>query len=87
MEAQQVPEQTVAVGTRIVTTSDIAYVGGWNRQSHHKGEAGTVVEYAAPEIQTKQLWPWESYYVELDGENGARRLLRREDFTIVPDSL
>jgi hypothetical protein len=75
----------VGIGTRIVTTTAIAYVGGWNSNSRHPGEPGTIAGYATPELQQRQVRPWESYYVTLDGETG-QRVLNRDAFTVVPDA-
>ena len=73
---QKTPSRTIEDGSRVVTTRDVAYLGGWNSNSRYAGATGVVVGYATPEIQERQIWPTESYYVSLDGEDGIRVLDR-----------
>ncbi len=58
------PKPSLKVGQRVVTRNR-------NFNPYHPGGlapglVGTVVGYATPEIAKRQVWDWESYYVEFD---------------------
>jgi hypothetical protein len=61
---QLTPRQTLAVNSRVELRYDSGDYDGYNFL--RAGLGGTVVGYATPEIQRRQVWPEESYYVRLD---------------------
>jgi hypothetical protein len=64
LRGQKAPPQTLAVGQRVELRYDIGDYDGANYL--RAGLAGTVIGYATPDIQRRQIWPAESYYVRLD---------------------
>lgn len=75
---QTAPPQTIEDGTRIELGDDINVTGGYNAGTRRRGEQGVVLSYATPTIQERQVWPEESYYVTLDGDNGVRVVSRSQ---------
>ncbi len=61
---QAAPKQTLDVGTRVALRYDSGDYDGYNFL--RAGLEGAVIGYATPDIQRRQVWPEESYYVRLD---------------------
>jgi hypothetical protein len=64
LRAQLVPRQTLAGGPRVALRYDSGDYDGYNFL--RAGLRGSVLAYATPEIQRRQIWPRESYWVQLD---------------------
>jgi hypothetical protein len=64
LEAQAPPPASLATGARVRLRVDIGDYDGHNYL--RAGLLGTVLGYATPDIQRRQVWPRESYYVRLD---------------------
>jgi hypothetical protein len=62
--AQRIPRQTLVAGQRVELRYDSGDYDGYNFL--RAGLRGTVLGYASPDIQRRQVWPTESYYVRLD---------------------
>lgn len=62
--AQTSPRQTLAAGVRVELRYDSGDYDGCNLLC--AGLRGTVLGFATPDIQRRQVWPEESYYVRLD---------------------
>jgi hypothetical protein len=60
---QRAPDQTLRPGWRALLYDSGDY-DGYNFL--RAGLRGTIVGYATPEIQARQIWPRESYWVRLD---------------------
>lgn len=61
---QRTPPQTLRAGQRVQLRYDSGDYDGYNFL--RAGLRGTVVGFATPDIQRRQVWPDESYYVRLD---------------------
>jgi hypothetical protein len=61
---QTIPRQTLVAGQRVELRYDSGDYDGSNYL--RAGLRGTVLAYATPDIQRRQIWPEESYYVRLD---------------------
>jgi hypothetical protein len=61
---QRTPPQSLGRGARVELRYDSGDYDGYNFL--RAGLRGTVLEYATPDIQRRQVWPRESYYVRLD---------------------
>ena len=64
LAGQRTPRQTLATGQRVALRYDSGDYDGYNFL--RAGLRGTVLGYATPEIQRRQIWPRESYWVRLD---------------------
>jgi hypothetical protein len=64
MAKQTVPRPSLARGARVALIYDSGDYDGHNFL--RAGLRGTVLGYATPEIQRRQVWPKESYWVRLD---------------------
>jgi hypothetical protein len=78
LRAQSVPAQTLVAGRRVELAYDAGDYDGHNFL--RAGLRGTVLAYATPELQRRQIWPRESYWVRLecDAPDGAGRLFDRD---------
>jgi len=54
----------LSAGNRVELRYDSGDYDGYNFL--RAGLRGTIIGYATPEIQRRQAWPGESYYVRLD---------------------
>lgn len=61
---QIAPRQSLDAGIRVELRYDSGDYDGYNFL--RAGLRGTVVAFATPDIQRRQVWPEESYYVRLD---------------------
>jgi hypothetical protein len=61
---QRTPRQTLVPGQRFELRYDSGDYDGANYL--RAGLRGRVLEYATPDIQKRQIWPTESYYVRLE---------------------
>jgi hypothetical protein len=61
---QTAPAPTLRGGERVELRYDVGDYDGHNFL--RAGLRGTVLGYATPDIQRRQVWPTESYYVRLD---------------------
>lgn len=61
---QSAPAPSLVRGDRVALVCDSGDYDGCNFL--RAGLRGTVLDYATPEIQRRQVWPRESYWVRLD---------------------
>ena len=61
---QVIPTQTLSSGDRVELSYDSGDYDGFNFL--RAGLQGMVVGFATADIQKRQIWPEESYYVRLD---------------------
>jgi hypothetical protein len=64
LTGQLVPQQTLRAGQRVALRYDSGDYDGCNFL--RAGLRGTLLGYATPEIQRRQIWRRESYWVRLD---------------------
>ena len=64
LAGQLIPRQTLAAGQRVALRYDGGDYDGHNFL--RAGLRGTVLGYATPELQRRQIWPRESCWVRLD---------------------